>query len=92
MSYQSDTLDVIERELADIFRRLIKEKPNVSFVYSYVYATDKDIKKARVKGRLNMHGSKEEVTTHLEELQDVLNKEEKRALIEKKKAYGIKKD
>lgn len=80
----------IEQEIADVFRKLVEEKPNASFVYSFVYATDKDIAKAKVAGRVNMSGSKEEVETHLEEIKTKVAEQTAKQQKKKDKIYGSK--
>lgn len=91
MAKKEYKFDIIEREIADVFRRLSEVMPNASFVYSYAYATDKDPKKADVKGRVNMCGSKEEVEAHLAGLQETIIAETKNQNKRKDKVYGIKK-
>lgn len=86
----TDTLEAIEKKIKEVFEELRESKPNASFVYSYVFATSKDPKKAEVKGRLNMAGSKEEVETHMAGLQDMIEKETEKGKKKKGKFYGSK--
>lgn len=79
----AETLDPIEKEIQELFKRLVKEKKNVSFVYSYVYMDNTE-----VKGRLNCHGSKEEVETHMQGLQEMVTKEAEKQTKRKEKFYG----
>ncbi len=71
------TFDVIEREVADVFRRLSETMPNASFVYSYAYSSTKDPKTAEVKGRVNMCGSKEEIEAHISGINEIVEQETK---------------
>lgn len=80
----------IEEKIKDVFNELIETKPNASFVYSFIYATDRDPKKAEANGFMNLCGSKEEVETHLEELHKEVARAEKQNNKNKKKIYGTK--
>lgn len=91
MGQHTYKFDVIEREIADVFRRLSEKMPNASFIYSYAYATDKDPKKADVKGRVNMCGSKEEVDAHISGIQDMIKQETEKQTKRKDSVYGTKK-
>ena len=74
----------IEKEIADIFKKLVKEKFNASFAYSFVYTDEKEMAAAKIKGRLNIHGSVEEIKVHVESIQRLIKEETDK----KKKHYA----
>jgi len=84
--------DPIEKEIIALFKKLSKEKPNVSYVYSYVYSVNDPNEKAKVEGATNLHGSLEEVIIHVEGLQQKIEEEKQKQEKKKEKIYGKKKD
>jgi hypothetical protein len=73
-----------EKEIANVFKKLVKKKYNASFVYSFIYTDKKELGKSEPKGRINFHGSKEEIEIHIDTIKEAVAKK----AADKKKQYA----
>lgn len=67
----------IEKEIGEVFDKLLKKHNNVAFIFSYTYEDASNGKEAEIKGRTGVYGPKEIIDILIEQSQEFIEENTK---------------